>query len=120
MFASNPNAGQGQPAAAAAPQATTTICIAALADGTFMVYPEPEGGAEDAAGAQAGGADEESSEMAGGQPAQDVDGALQLAKQMLSAGPAAAGGQGAPADDSADALFQQGFNKASGNPLNRG
>jgi len=111
MFAPTPAAGQGQ-APAAAPQASTTICIAALADGTFMVYQEPEGGAEAQAG---GGAAEESSEMAGGQSAQDVDGALQLAKQMLSGGSAPA----APAEDSPDALFEQGFAKARGNPLNR-
>lgn len=108
MYAPTATAGQGQPPAAA-PQATTTICIAALADGTFMVYPE----GADSAAAPAGGA-EESGEMAGGQPAQDIDGALELAKQML-------GGQegGAPAEDSADALFQAGFSKASGTPLNR-
>ena len=116
MFAPTQAAGPGQ-APAAAPQASTTICIAALADGTFMVYQEQEGGAEDAA---AGGQTEESSEMAGGQPAQDVDGALQLAKQML--GGAAGGQPGAQpaAEDSPDALFEQGFAKARGNPLNRG
>lgn len=112
MFAPTQAAAPGQQPAAA-PQAMATICIAALADGTFMVYPESEGGAEEA---PAGAAAEESSEMANGQAAQDVDTALQLAKKML------AGGQNspAPAEDSADALFQQGFNKASGNPLNRG
>lgn len=114
MFAPSQPAAPAQAAQPGAP--AITICIAALADGTFMVYPEAEGGAE---ADPAGGAAEESNEMAGGQPAQDVDGALQLAKQML-AGPAAGGQPSAPAGgEDADALFNQGFNKARGTPLNR-
>lgn len=101
MFDPSKTAAPGQQSAGA-PQAKATICIAALADGTFKVYPEAYAGAAEQAG------------ETGGQIAPDVDAALELAKQMLSGGEA-----GAPAEDSADALFQQGFNKVSGNPLNR-
>jgi hypothetical protein len=85
-------AGQGQPAPQ---QGGQTVCIAAKADGTFMVYPE-------------GG-------QPTGEPAPDVDSALEQARQLLDGG-----APGAPAQDDAEALFQQGFNKARGNPLNRG
>lgn len=122
-------AGAPPGAAPAAPQVLSTICISAMADGTFMVYQDSEEGDEsdDAAGADptaaAGAApapDDDSDEMAGGQSAKDIDSALQLAKQMIAQG-GQDGGE-APEDDnaSADALFQQGFGKARGTPLNRG
>lgn len=99
-----------------------------MADGTFMVYQDSDEGDEsdDAAAdptAAAGAApapDDDSDEMAGGQSAKDIDSALQLAKQMIAQG-GQDGGQAADDDSaSADALFQQGFGKARGTPLNRG
>lgn len=79
---------QAAPGAAPAQQQGATVCIAAQPDGTFMVYPE---GGE----AQA-------------QPAQDIDGALEAAKQLL-------GGAQDPAatEAQADNLFQAGFNGAN-------
>lgn len=79
----------GQPA----PAQQGTICIAPLGDGTFMVYPE--------------GTDPT------GEPAQDVDAALEQARTMLE-------GAGAPAGDApnaeaeAEKLFTGGFDEANG------
>lgn len=114
MFDPSQAAAQGQPDAD--PQATTTICIAAMPDGTYKVYAETQ---EDAADQGSDDGQEESDEMAGAQSAKDINGALQLAKQMLSGGPGGAQPGAAPASDSADALFQQGFTQARGTPLNR-
>lgn len=88
------------PGAAPGQAAGTVVCIASQPDGSFMVYPE---GQDDA-----------------GQAAQDVDGALELAEQMLT-GQADDGDGQASADTAkdADALFSQGFNSVR-DPLNRG
>ena len=79
----DPTQAAGQPPANDEPQGT--ICIAPQPDGTFMVYPD---GQQDQ-----------------GQPAQDIDGALEAARQLL-------GGAQDPkaADAQADQLFQAGFN----------
>jgi hypothetical protein len=81
----------GQPAPA--PQ-EGTICIAPLGDGTFMVYPE---GTEPT-----------------GEPAQDIDAALELARTMLEGAGAPADQGGQSADAEAEALFTSEFNKTNG------
>lgn len=125
MFDPSQAAGQGQQGAA---QAQTVTCIAQMPDGTYKVYQENEAdeAQQDAANPGPGGDDsqEETDEMAGAQSAKDIPGALKLAGQLLAGGGQAQGqgqGQGAaPADDSADALFNKGFSQARGTPLNRG
>lgn len=93
---------QAQPGAApaaAAPAAPATICIAAQPDGSFMVYPEQDG-------------------PDGAAPVQDIDAALDQARQILTgATPDAPAGEEANQD--ADSLFEQGFNTVRGVPLNR-
>lgn len=93
----DPTQAAGQPPAGAQPgaQQGTTICITALPDGTFTVGPD----ADDQGGDPAAGA----------QPAQDIDTALSMARQMLEQGQ-----DPATADQQANDLFQQGFNGQSG------
>lgn len=81
-----------QPAApaAAAPQ-QGTICIAPLGDGTFMVYPE---GTEPT-----------------GEPAPDLETALEQARQQLAGGDQGAAGD---AEAQAEALFTGEFDKTAG------
>lgn len=87
-----PAAGQSQ--APAAPQGAAPVCIAPQADGSFSVYKE---------------GDEQ-----GAQQAADIDAALDAARTMLGgAAPEATG------TENADALFEQGFDQARGQPLNR-
>lgn len=81
--------GQQQPAAAG-------VCITPQADGTYMVGPDSADG-------------DEATEQQNGQPAQDLDSALQLARQMLEQGQ-----DPATADAQANDLFQAGFNGQSG------
>lgn len=85
------------PAAAQPPtggdQGITAVCVAAQPDGTYSVYPE---GQQDA-----------------GQPAQDIDSALQLVQQMLERG-TDVGQASSSAEQDADALFQGGFNGVRG------
>lgn len=84
-----------------------TICIAPQGDGSFKVYME-------APGPETGGADEEGTEQASGKTAPDIDAALDMARGMLG------GASGKQASNPAvDNLFEQGFNKARGIPLNR-
>lgn len=98
-----PAAGAPQAAAPQQPggdQQAPAICVQMQPDGTYLVYSEDTG--PDA-----------------GQPAQDVDSALQLVKQMLEGGPDGDADQngGAPdgdADDAAEQLFQSGFSGARG------
>jgi hypothetical protein len=98
MMDPNKAAPMGAPGApGAAPAAGPVVCIASQPDGSFMVYPE---GQED-----------------GGQTAQDVDGALELAEQMLTGQADDGDGSSATAQD-ADDLFTQGFNGVR-QPLNR-
>lgn len=77
------------PGAGAAPTQGATVCIADQGDGVFMVYPEGQ--------------------QAQAQQAQDIDGALELAKSLLG------GGQDPAASDAEqDELFNQAFNTSSG------
>jgi hypothetical protein len=74
------------------------ICIQQQPDGTYLVYSEADG--PDA-----------------GQSMQDVDSALQAAKQMLTGEPDADDNGGVPdgdADNAAESMFQSGFNGARG------
>lgn len=93
----DPTQAGAQPPATAQPgaQQGVTVCITALPDGTFTVGPD----ADDQGGDPAAGA----------QPAQDIDSALNIARQMLG------GAQQDPAaaDAQADDLFQSGFNGAN-------
>jgi hypothetical protein len=79
---------------AQAPQQGAAVCIAPQGDGTFSVYPE---GQQDA-----------------GQPAQDIDAALDAARQLLSGGASQVDPKGA--DAQAEALFKGGFSEHSGRP----
>jgi hypothetical protein len=93
--------------------APLTICISMQPDGSFKVYQEDE------AAESNGGPQSDPSED--GQSAPDIDSALDMARSMLTgqADPGAAG-QPAAAGDSADDIFQAGFNKVRGNGLNGG
>lgn len=96
----DPTQAAGQPAPA--PQ-QGTVCIAPQGDGTFMVYLKGDDNATMQGGHAAPSGEGEQ------QPAQDVDSALELARQMLSGGaqdPAAA-------DKQVNDLFQAGFDGAN-------
>lgn len=91
----------GAPGAApgAGQAAGTVVCIASQPDGSFMVYPEGQDSS--------------------GQAAQDVDGALELAEQMLT-GQGDDGDSAGPSSTEKDAAdLMAGFNQVRG-PLNRG
>lgn len=88
----------GAQAASGATAALDSVCIAKQEDGSYLVYPT-------SAGPEAG------------TPAPDVDTAMEQVKQMLGGDTQAATGQ--PGEQSADSLFEQGFNTVRGVPLNR-
>lgn len=95
----DPTQAAGQPPATppqadgAQPGAQPEVCIKPQGDGTFMVYTEGQ--------------------EAQAQPAQDIDSALDAARQLLGG---AAGGQQDPqaADAQAEALFKGGFSDVRG------
>lgn len=115
MFTPATPAAAGAQPAAADQQDGPSVCITKKADGSYAVYPEQD---DDTSAEAAPG--EEQDEMANAQTAPDFNGAMAIAKQMLDGGVAPT--DPAAKDDGtsgADALFQQGFDKARGVPLNR-
>lgn len=92
-----------QPGAAApqgdGQQEAPAICIQMQPDGTYLVYSDADG-------------------PDNGQPAKDIDGALQIAKGMLE-GDTDADDAGGASDSDADDMFQSGFNSARGLPLGK-
>lgn len=93
----DPTQAAGQaPASGQAQAPGASVCITQQPDGTFTVGPDSQDG-------------DEATEQQNAQPAQDIDAALQLARQMLT------GAQDpAAADAQANDLFQAGFNGQSG------
>jgi hypothetical protein len=90
------------------------VCIESQPDGSFSVYVESAAGTQPPQGADASGMG--AAPAGGAQPAKSVDEALAIARSMLGGGGQE---QQAQDDQSADALFQGGFDSAR-SPLNRG
>lgn len=88
--------------AAPAPQVGTVVCIAPQGDGSFVVETRNEPNRDNPIVARKGG-----------QTAPDIEQALELARQMLTAGGEGQSDQ-SDLEAQANALFEGGFNQASG------